>query len=163
MHSTMLDSKPLNTSLLEVLITFRNDHVLFCDWCDLMFQIVFNDSWASFNVGSKYPIAWNDFRHVSSRRFKLECGHDETGNPGIICMFVIKLFAFHQNMGLAQHFLAQAHIAKLNELTESEVTKLTRSTLNGTALAILQRQGSRGITIASQQRKFIINVEVNPY
>jgi hypothetical protein len=56
--------------------------------------------------------------------------------------FVIKLFAFHQNMGLAQHFLAQAHIAKLNELTESEVTKLTRSTLNGTALAILQRQGS---------------------
>jgi len=59
--------------------------------------------------------------------------------------------------------LGKVHIAKINELTESEVTELTSSTVNETALAILKRQGSRGITIASSQRKIIFDILLNPY
>ena len=58
--------------------------------------------------------------------------------------------------------LAKAHIANLNELTELEVTELTSSTVNATALAILKRQGSRGITIVSSHRKFIFDIHVDP-
>ena len=52
------------------------------------------------------------------------------------------------------------HIAKLNELTESGVTKLTSSTVEETALAILKRQGRQGITIVSLQRKFIFDISI---
>jgi hypothetical protein len=61
------------------------------------------------------------------------------------------------------HLLAKANIAKLNEFTESEVTELTRSTVHESALAILKRQGSRGITIGSLQRKSIFDTQFNPY
>jgi len=48
---------------------------------------------------------------------------------------------------MGKHLLAKAHIAKLNESTESEVIELTTSTVGETALAILKRQGSQEITI----------------
>ena len=38
--------------------------------------------------------------------------------------------------------LVKAHIAKLNKLTESDVSELTKSTVDETALAILKRHGS---------------------
>jgi len=64
---------------------------------------------------------------------------------------------------MGKHLLAKAHIAKLNELTESEVIEMTSSTMDETALAILKRQGSRGITIVSFQRKIRFDIELNPY
>jgi len=64
---------------------------------------------------------------------------------------------------MGKQLLAKAHISKLNELTESEVTELTILTVDDTALAILQRQGSRGITIVSSQRKIIFDIQVDPY
>ena len=64
---------------------------------------------------------------------------------------------------MGKHLLAKAHIAKLNELTESEVTDLTCSTVDETALAILKRQGSRVITIVSLQRIIRFDIELNPY
>jgi len=64
---------------------------------------------------------------------------------------------------MGKHFLAKAHIAKLNKLTESEVTELTSSTVDETALAILKRQGSRGITVVSLQKKIIFDIQFNPY
>jgi len=57
----------------------------------------------------------------------------------------------------------KAHIAKVNELTESEVTELTSSTVDETALAILKRQGSRGITIQSVPKIMILDIQLNPY
>jgi len=45
----------------------------------------------------------------------------------------------------------------LNELTELEVSELTSSTVDETALAILRSQGSRGINIVSSQKKFIFD------
>jgi len=64
---------------------------------------------------------------------------------------------------MGKHLLAKARIAKLNELTESEVTELTSLTVDETALAILKRQGSRGITILSLQRKIRFTIQFNLY
>jgi hypothetical protein len=64
---------------------------------------------------------------------------------------------------MGKHLLAKAHIAKLNELTESEVTELTSSMVDETALAILKRQRSRGITMVSLQRKIIFDIQFDPY
>jgi len=56
---------------------------------------------------------------------------------------------------MGKQLLAKAHIAKLNELTELEVSELITTTIDETALAILKRQGSRVITIVRMQRKII--------
>jgi len=64
---------------------------------------------------------------------------------------------------MGNHILAKGRIVKLKELTESEVTELTSSTLYKTALAILERQGSGGITIVNLQRKTIFDIKFNPY
>jgi len=64
---------------------------------------------------------------------------------------------------MGNHLLAKAHITKLNKLTDLEFTELTSSTVNETALTILKRQGSRGITIVSSQKKFVFDIQVNQY
>jgi len=64
---------------------------------------------------------------------------------------------------MGKHLQAKADIAKLNELTESEVTELTRLTVAETALAILKRHRSRGITIVSLQREMKFDIQVDPY
>jgi hypothetical protein len=60
-----------------------------------------------------------------------------------------------------KHLLAKAHIAKLNELTVSEVTELTSSTVDETDLAILKPQGSQGIPIISSQRKIKLTIQAS--
>jgi len=64
---------------------------------------------------------------------------------------------------MGKHLLANAHITKLNKLTESEVTELTSSREDEAALASLKRQGSHGITIVSVPRKMILDIQLNPY
>jgi len=54
-------------------------------------------------------------------------------------------------------------IAKLNKYTESEVIEWTGSTVDETALAIRNWQGSHGITIVISQRKIIFHIQVDPY
>jgi len=118
------------------------------------------------NVGSKRPIAWNASRHEPSWRFYLHCGIEKSGSPGIICIVchqVLRHSSEHETSSMGKQLLAKAHIGKFNKLTESEVIELTSSTVNETALAILKRQGSRGITIVSLQRKFIFDIQFNPY
>jgi hypothetical protein len=118
------------------------------------------------NVDSKRPIAWNSSRHVPSCRFYLHCGIEENGNTGIICIVCHQVLhhpSEHGTSSMGQHLLGKAHIAKLYELTESEVTELTSSTVDGTALAILKRQGSRRITIVCSQKEFIFDIQVHPY
>ena len=162
----MSDTQSLNTSLLEVMISSKNERVFIRDLSDLTLQIIFDAWWASMNVGSKRPIAWNNSRHAPSWRFYLHCGIEETGSPGIICIVchqVLRHPSEHGTSSMGKHLLAKAHIAKLNELTESEVTELTSTTVDETALAILKRQGSRGITIVSLQRKTIFDIQFNPY
>jgi len=64
---------------------------------------------------------------------------------------------------MVKHLLAKAHIAMFNQITEAEVTELTSSTVDETALAILKRQGSPGITIVSLQRKIKLDIQFDPY
>jgi hypothetical protein len=64
---------------------------------------------------------------------------------------------------MGKQLLAKAHIAQLNELTESEVPELTSSMVDETAVAILKRQGSRRNTILSLLRKILFDIQFNPY
>jgi len=145
------------------MISSNNECVFIRDWSDLTFHIIFDAWWASMNVGSKQPIAWNDSRHASSWRFYLDCAIEETSSPAILCIIcnqVLRHPSEHGTSSMGKHLKPKAHIAKLNELTVSEVTELTSSTVDETALAILKREGSRGIPIVSLQRKFKFNIQV---
>jgi len=158
----MSDSKSVNTSLLEVMISSKNELVCIHDLNDRTLQIIFDAWWASMSVGLKRSISWKNSRHAPSWRFYLHCAIEETRCPGIICIVchqVLRHPSEHGTSSVGKHLLAKAHITKWNELTESEVTELTSSTVDETALAILKRQGSRGITILSSQRKFIVDID----
>jgi len=164
--AAMSDSTSINTSLQEVIISCKNKHIFIRDLSDLTLRIIFNPWWASINVGSRRVIEWNNSRHTSSWRFCLHFEMDETGSPGIICIVSHQVFRHpseHGTSSMGKHLLAEAHIAKLHELTESEVTELTSSMADETALAILKRQGSRGITIVCSRSKFIFYFPFNPY
>jgi len=118
------------------------------------------------NEGSKRPIAWNNSRHAPSWRFNSHCGIEAAGSPGIICIIcqqVLRHPSEHGTSSMGKHLIAKVHIVKLNESTETEVTELTRTTVDETALAILKRQGSRGITKVSMQRKIRCDIQFNPY
>jgi len=132
----MSDSQSLNTSLFEVMISSKNERVIICDLSDLTLQIIFDAWWASMNIGSKRPIAWNNSRHAPLWRFYLHCGMAENGSPGIICLVCHQVLRHPSEYGTSsrgKHLLAKAHITKLNELTESEVIELTSSTVDETA------------------------------
>jgi len=162
----MSDSKSLNSSLVEVMISSTDERVSILDLCDLTLHTIFDAWWASMNVPSKQPIAWNSSRHVPSWQFYLHCGIERTGCPGILCIVchqVLRHPSEHATSSMRKHLLAKALITKLNQLTESEVTELTSSTVDETPLAFLKRQGSQGITIVSPQRKIIFDFQVDPY
>jgi hypothetical protein len=148
------------------MISSKNERVLIRDLNDLTLQILFDARRVSINAGSKGPIGWKNSRHAPSWLSYLDCGIEETGNPGIICIVchqVLRHPSEHGTSSMGKHLLANAHIAKLNELTQSEVTELTSSMVDETALAILKRQGSRRITIVSVPRKMIFDIQLNPY
>jgi hypothetical protein len=87
---------------------------------------------------------------------------EKTGSPGIVCIVCHQVLCHpsaHGTSSMGKRFLANVHFAKLNELIVSEVTKVTSSTFDKTALAILMRQGSRGILIVSLQTKFKFNIQ----
>ena len=145
----------------EVMISSKNEHVFIHDLSNLTIQIIFDALWASVNVGSKHSIAWNDSRHAPLWHFYWHCGIDETGSPGIIwivCHQVLRHALEDGTSSMGKHLLAKLHITNLNELTELEVTRLTSSTVDQTSLAILNRQGSLGISIVSLQRTFIFDI-----
>jgi len=164
--TAMSDTKSLNTSLLEVMISSKNECVLICYLSDLTLQIIF-DAWrAPIDEGSKRPIGWNNSRHAPSWRFYLPCRIEGTSSPGIICIVCHQILhhpSDHGSSSMGKHLLAKAHITKFNELTESEVTELTSSMVDETALAILKRQRCPGITIVSLQMKITFDIQLNRY
>jgi len=163
--TAMSDSKSLNTILHKVMISSKDERVFIRDFSNRTLQIIFDTCWASMNVDLKQPIAWNNSRHAPSWRFYLHCGIEETGSPGIMCIVCHQVLCHpseHGTSSMGKHLLAKAHIAKINKLTESEVTELTSSTVDETALAILKRQGSRGITTLTLQRKIRFDIQVDP-
>jgi len=118
------------------------------------------------NVCPKRPITWNHSSHAFSWQFYLHCWIEETGSPDIIYIVSHQVLGYpseHGTSSMGKHLLAKAHIAKLNELTQWEVADLTSSTVDETALVILRRQGSWGITILSSERKIIFDIQVTPF
>jgi hypothetical protein len=157
----MSDSKSINTSLLEVIIASTNECVFIHDLNDLTLQIIVEDWWTSMNVDSKLSIASNDSRHAPSWQFYLHCGNEETGSRGIIyivCHQVFRHPSEHHTSSMRTHLWATAHIAELTELTESEISDLTKSKVDETALAILRRPGSRQTTIVRSQLKLSFGI-----
>jgi len=63
------DSKSLNSTSLDVIISFKNERIFIRDWSDNTLHINFDVWWASMNVGSKRPFSWNNSRHTPSWRF----------------------------------------------------------------------------------------------
>jgi len=53
----MWDLSSLNTLVLEVMISSKNEGIFIFELSDLTIQIIFHGWWASMNVGSKHPIA----------------------------------------------------------------------------------------------------------
>jgi hypothetical protein len=124
------------------MIYSKTERISIGNLSDLTLQILLHALWASMNVGSKRPIAWNNYRHAPSWQFYLRCGIEETGSSGIICIVCHQVLhhpSEHGTSSMGKNLLAKALIAKLNEVTESEVTELTSSTVDETALAILKR------------------------
>ena len=140
---------------------YKNERFYIGDLSYLTLYNIFNAWWTSLNVGSKQPIVWNNYRHASSWQFYLHCEIEESGYPGIVCIVCHQVHRHpteHGTSSMCKHLLAKAHISKLNTLTMSEVTELTSSTVDETALAILKRKGCRGIPIVSSQMKFKFNI-----
>jgi hypothetical protein len=65
----MSDLKSLHTSLLEVLISAKNELVFSRDLNDHWLQIMLNGRWASRDVRSKRPITSIDSTHSLLLRF----------------------------------------------------------------------------------------------
>jgi len=161
--TVMSYSTSLNASLLEVMISPKNELVFISDLSDLTLQIIFDACWASINIGWKRPIAWNNCRYAPSCQFYLHFGIDDSGSTGsifIVCHQVLRHPSEHGTSPMGKHLLATAHIAKLNELTESDVTEWTGSMVDETALAISRKQGSREISIVSKQKKLIFDIQI---
>jgi len=137
----MSDKKSLNNLLLEVMISSKNEHVFIRDLSELTWQIIFDAWWTSMNVDLKRHIAWNNSGHAPSWQFYSCCRMEEAGSPGIICIICHQYLhhpSEHGTSSMGKHLQAKAHIAYLNKLTVSEVTELTSSKVNETALAILK-------------------------
>jgi hypothetical protein len=67
--NAMSDTKSLNTSLLEVMISSKNEYVLIWDLSDFTLHITFDAWWDSMKVGLKRPVGWKHSRHTACWRF----------------------------------------------------------------------------------------------
>jgi hypothetical protein len=113
------------------------------------------------NVDLKISIAWNNSRPAHAWRFYLHSGIEETGSPGIIwivCHQILHHPSEHGTISMEKHLLPKALIAKSNDLTQSEVSELTKSTVDETALASEMTQGSPGITIVRSQLTILFDI-----
>jgi hypothetical protein len=121
--TTLSKSKSIKPSLLEDLISSKNECVSILDLKDLPIQIRFEEWWTSINLDLKVSIASNNSGLAPSWRFYLHYGIEQTGSPGIICIICHQVLSHpseHGTSSMGKQFLAQAHITKLNKITESE-------------------------------------------
>jgi len=142
--------------------------VLLCihDINDLTLQINFDVLWAWKDVRSKQHIAWNTSRHLPSWRFDFNCGIEETGSSVIVHIICHQVHLHPSELvisSMGKYVLANAPIPMLNELTMSEVTGLTSSTIHETSLAILKMEESQGIIIVSSHRQIIFHTQLDTH
>jgi len=124
----MSDSNTWNTAFLEIMISSENERVFNHDFSHHTVHIIIDAWWASIKVGSNHPIGSNNSQHASSWQFYWHCWIEEAGCHEIlytICHQVRHNPSGQWTSSMRKHLGAEAHIAKLNKLTESEVTELT--------------------------------------
>jgi len=146
--------------------SYKNDHVCLRDLGDLTVHIIFDGWWDSMNIVFIDPIAWHHSRHASAWRGYLHSGITETGSTGIISNVGHRILGHPSEHGTSwtgKHLVAKVNFTKLNKLIELKVTKLTTSTVDETALAIMKGQGSRWIIRVSWRMTIIFAIRVNPY
>lgn len=98
-----------------------------------------------------------------SRCVYFHCRIEEAGSPNIIFINCHRVLCYplqHVTRWMEKYLLAKAHITKLNQWQQLEVTNVTTLPMDDTVLAILKRQRSWGITIVSSQRKFICDIVI---
>jgi hypothetical protein len=159
----MLDSKSLKTYFLEIMISSKNEQVCIHDLNHLTLLIILAAWWASINVGSKHSVPSNISRLVPSWRFHVHYRFEETSSGETFCIVSDQVRHHPSDHGTSSGgklVLAKAQIAKLNALSKSEGAKVTKSTVDEAALAILKRHGSSRIALVSLQRKFIFIIQV---
>jgi len=130
---------------------------------NLTLEIIFNAGCTAMKVGSKCHIGWNKFSHATSWQYNFHCRIPQNGSTGIICIIchqVLHHLSEHETSSIEKPLIPSAHIAKFNVLTVSEVTELTSSMVDETAVAILRGEGSWGISILSVQWNFILDSPV---
>jgi hypothetical protein len=138
-----------------------NENVFLRDMTNVTLQIIYDAWWSSMNMDSKLSITWKHSRYAHLWRFYFHCRIEKTGSPGIICI------VWHQDLhnplehgtsSMGKHLQAKVHITKVNELTESEVSELTKSMVDALVLAILKRQGIQGITILRSELTLLFHI-----
>jgi len=155
--TVMSDSQSLYIALLVGMISSKNKCVFIRNLNDLTSQMIFDAWWPSMTVGSKCPKAGNSSGHPPWGQFYLPCGIEETGSSCIVCIVchqVLRHSSEHGTSAMGKLLKAKAHITKLNQLRELEVSELACLKVDEIVLAILNRQGSHEIPIVSSQRKF---------
>jgi len=113
----MLDTKSLNTSLLQVMISSKDERIFIRDLSNLTLQIMFDDWLASMNVGWKWSIGWHNSKHAPLWQLYVHCGIEGTGSHGIICIICHQVLCHpsdHWTSSMGKHLLAKSHITKLN-------------------------------------------------
>jgi len=115
------------------MISSNNAHVFVRDLRDLSSPVILDTWWASMVAGLNCSMAWNNSRHAASWHFYLDCGIDNTGSPGIMCIIgyqVVRHPSDHWTSSMVKPLVAKWHIAKLNKSTKLELTQLSSSTVD---------------------------------
>ena len=99
--TAMSDSKSLNTSFLEVMISSKDERLCICGFSVCTVQIIFDAWWSWMNVGSKRPIGWNNSRHAPSWWFYCNAQLRRQETLASYVSFLIKFCSIYQNMGPA--------------------------------------------------------------
>lgn len=119
--TAMWESTFWDALLQEVMITSKDVRMLIRALRDITVHLTFDAWWALMDVGSNGRIVWNASRYQPKCRIYGHCRIVVTGSPPIIC----SVFHFNPCHSSAQgtssmgnHFLANAHIEKITQLSE---------------------------------------------
>jgi hypothetical protein len=148
----MASSQSPDISSLEAMYSLTEQRVIVRDLTDVELQNTFDTWWDSLKVVTKNKIVWNSSRHASAWRFFKHCANAQTGSPGVICIVCYQVLTHPSENGtstMGKHLLTKGHKAKLNELTENEVSLLTGKPTEEEALAVLKKKGSHGVMVVS--------------
>jgi hypothetical protein len=127
----MLDSKCLNISLLEVMISSNNEGVSYQDLYSLTVPITFDVWWVLTIVGSQLSIGWWSSNPALAWRSNWRCGSGTTGILGIICIACHQVICHLPYRGIClvgKKLLVTVQIRKLIKWIHLNVTEWSSST-----------------------------------